>query len=154
RAVHDIGEIARLDEHNGDLSISMASVESARLRLTTFKRAEPIPLYTALPILESFGFKVIGEGIYSVVLPHVTLWIQEFAVETANEQLPDPNQFGARLKEALALVLRGEAENDGFNAFVINAGFDWREAVLVRALCKYLLQTRLRYSQSYMEDVL
>ncbi len=36
----------------------------------------------------------------------------------------------------------------------VRAGFDWREASLLRAFCKYLLQTRIRYSQAYMQEVL
>jgi len=157
RACGDIQKLAIIDDRTSDLEIALtrsATDRPERLRLTTIKRDEPIQLYVALPVLENMGFKVINERVYPVRRDANPLWIQDFELETANKQALDPAAVDARFKQTFALVLRGEAENDSFNAFVISAGLDWRQAVLLRAFCKYILQTGLHYSQVYMQGVL
>ena len=57
-------------------------------------------------------------------------------------------------QDAFGRILSGEAESDGFNALVLGAQLSWREIVLLRACCKYLRQTRLTFSQDYMEEAL
>jgi glutamate dehydrogenase len=157
RAAADVQRLVRVDERAADLEIALspsAADRPDRLRLTTVKRDEPIQLYVALPVLENMGFKVRSERVYPVRRDESPLWIQDFELETASQQPLDAAAVDARFKQTFELVLRGEAENDSFNAFVISAGLDWREAVLLRAFCKYILQTGLRYSQAYMQAVL
>ena len=48
----------------------------------------------------------------------------------------------------------GEAENDGFNRLVLQVGLNWRQVVVLRAYCKYLLQLGIPFSQAYMEETL
>ena len=59
--------------------------------------------------------------------------------------------MGQRFEEAFFAVWNGQAESDGFNRLVLAAGLDWRQAVVLRAVCRYLLQTGLPFSQRYME---
>ncbi|HFC05561.1 MAG TPA: NAD-glutamate dehydrogenase, partial [Rhizobiales bacterium] len=47
-----------------------------------------------------------------------------------------------------------EAENDQFNALVLKAGLDWRDAALLRACGKYLRQVGIAYSPDYMAATL
>jgi len=47
-------------------------------------------------------------------------------------------------------VMRGRAENDGYNALVLEAGLQWRDVALVRTLSRYLRQAKVAYSQDYM----
>jgi glutamate dehydrogenase len=157
RASDDIQQVALVHEGASDLRVSLARSRvdrPERLRLTTFKRDEPIQLYVALPILENFGFKVVSERVYPVRLATNPVWVQDFELETADQRALDPATLDERFRECFALVLRGQVENDGFNGFVVSAGFDWRESVLLRALCKYVSQTRIPYSQAYMQEVL
>jgi len=155
RAMHDVQQLDRLEQTGTELEITLArTAEPARLRLTTFKRGEPIRLYVALPILENMGLRVLSERLYPLRRDDGALWIQDFELETATKSPLDPESLGERFKQCFAVVLRGDAENDSFNSFVVSARFDWREATLLRAFCKYLLQTRLGYSQTYMQAVL
>ena len=146
RACADIQKLALVDERASDLEIALVRSSTdrpERLRLTTIKRDEPIQLYVALPVLENMGFKVVSERVYPVGRdPRNPLWIQDFELETASKQAFDPATVDERFKQTFALVLRGDAENDSFNAFVISAGLDWRQAVLLRAFCKYILADR------------
>ena len=48
------------------------------------------------------------------------------------------------------MVMRGLAENDGYNALVMIAGLQWRDVALVRAISRFLRQIRVPYSQDYM----
>ena len=57
-------------------------------------------------------------------------------------------------KEAFAAAWRGEIENDGFNRLLLAAGLNAREIVVLRAYCRYLLQTGVPFSQVYMERTL
>ena len=155
RVAHDVQQLARLEETGADLETTLARAETPeRLRLTTFKRRDPIPLYVALPILENLGLRVLGERVYPLRSDGDPLCIQDFELEATAKTALDPDALGARFKDCFAAVLRGDAENDGFNSFVTSAGFAWREATLLRAFCKYVLQTRIGYSQAYMQAVL
>ncbi len=63
-----------------------------------------------------------------------------------------------RLRElfegAVSAVWDGRAESDGFNRLVLAAQLPWRQVVVLRAIARYLRQTRATYSQSYLEDAL
>src|SRR6185437_15472401 len=48
----------------------------------------------------------------------------------------------------------GEVENDGFNRLLLSAGLLVREIIVLRAYCRYLLQTGVPFSQAYMERTL
>jgi glutamate dehydrogenase len=51
-------------------------------------------------------------------------------------------------------VWRGDVENDGFNRLLLCASLSARQIVVLRAYCRYLLQTGIPFSQAYMESVL
>jgi glutamate dehydrogenase len=155
RASVDIASIARLDDGASELEVDLvASGGGDALRLTAFRPGDPIVLHRALPILESFGFKAISERAYALRGEGKAISIQDFDLRVANGRPVDTGAVVERFKRCFALVLGGRVENDGFNSFVVSAGFDWRECVLLRAICKYLLQTGIRYSQTYMQEVL
>ena len=50
--------------------------------------------------------------------------------------------------------MRGEAEDDAYNALVLAAGLTWREVALVRSLSRYLRQVGVPFSQGYMATTL
>jgi glutamate dehydrogenase len=54
------------------------------------------------------------------------------------------------LETAFLMVIRGAAENDGYNALVPAAGLAWREVALIRAMSRFLRLIRVAYSQDYM----
>ena len=54
------------------------------------------------------------------------------------------------LESCLLVVMRGIAENDGYNALVLEAGLWWRDVALIRTLSRYLRQIRIAFSQDYM----
>jgi glutamate dehydrogenase len=156
RASTDVSAVARVydGESSLELALSPATATGDPLRLTTFTPITPIPLHTALPILENMGFKVVSERPYSVRLPDHPVWIQDFDLATAGAQALASAAAGERVKECFARALQGDAENDTFNNLVLSAGLDWREAALLRAYCKYILQSNIPFSQDYMRATL
>ena len=48
------------------------------------------------------------------------------------------------------VVMRGAAENDGYNALTLAGGIAWRDVALIRTLSRFLRQIRVPYSQDYM----
>jgi glutamate dehydrogenase len=157
RGSADIRRVAALIDGHSALEMCLYRPPGApgrRLHFTTCRLGEAIQLYTALPILEHMGMKVITEHLYKVRVDPDPVWIQDFELEVAHDFEIDPQSVEPRFLECFRRVLTGDAENDGFNSFVVTAELEWSEAALLRAYCKYLLQTAIKFSQSYMQEVL
>ena len=54
------------------------------------------------------------------------------------------------LESCFLVVMRGLAENDGYNALVLAAGLWWRDVAVLRAVSRFLRQVRVPFSQDYM----
>ncbi|HEX2237721.1 MAG TPA: NAD-glutamate dehydrogenase domain-containing protein, partial [Gammaproteobacteria bacterium] len=125
------------------------------LRFKVYGRGEPLALSDVLPILEHMGLRVLAARPYEIE-PHGTAsrWILDFDMTTAHGldvALLDVREI---FQDAFTRIVAGEIENDGFNRLVLAARLNWHEIVVLRALCKYLLQTSLPLSQAYMEQSL
>jgi glutamate dehydrogenase len=156
RGAEDVLKVERLADGVSELEmrIFQAAPASARMRFSTFSPREPIPLYLALQVLENMGLRVLGERVYAARLDAGSIWIQDFDLEASSGTPIDVPAIEERFEECFSRALHGDIDNDGFNSFVVSAELDWREAALLRAYCRYLLQTGMRFSQSYMQEVL
>ena len=153
-AIGDIAELLALPEGGPSLGLQLRPGDAARrsLHLRLYRRGEPVVMSDMLPLLENFDLRILNERPYRIGADG--LWIQDLEVTHAGGRLLDPAQAGPRFEEAFFAVWHGRAESDGFNRLVLAAGLDWRQAQLLRAICRYLLQTGLPFSQRYMESVL
>jgi len=122
-----------------------------RLSLRILQAGDPISISDILPMLENFGLRVVAEHPYHV--PD-TAWIQDFELEARDLKRANVAALEPLFKEAFLAAWRGEIENDGFNRLLLCAALSAREIVIVRAYCRYLLQTGIPFSQAYMERVL
>ena len=111
------------------------------LRLKLYQRDGAIVLSDAVPVLENFGFKVLQE--VPTPLANGKLgYIHDFLVT-----LPGDGEAEALLarkaeiEDALAAVLNGTAENDGFNRLITTVGLLPYQANWLRAWYRYLRQT-------------
>ena len=111
------------------------------LRLKLYQRDGAIVLSDAVPVLENFGFKVLQE--VPTALANGKLgYIHDFLVT-----LPGDGEAEALLarkaeiEDALAAVLNGTAENDGFNRLITTVGLLPYQANWLRAWYRYLRQT-------------
>jgi len=138
------------------MSLHRQTGQSARqMHFRLFRRDNPIPISDVLPMMENLGLKVISEHPYEVESPAGgTLWIQDFELEHRAGISIDLTAVDRDFREAVASIWLGQAENDGFNRLVLAAGLTWRQTAVLRAFCRYLLQTGIPFSQAYMEQVL
>src|ERR1700732_4587081 len=58
------------------------------------------------------------------------------------------------IKNAITAVWTGRMDSDSFNQLTLSAGIPWRMVTVLRAYCRYLLQTGLPFSQGYIAQVL
>jgi glutamate dehydrogenase len=118
--------------------------------LKVWSRERPIPLSERVPALENMGFKVVDERTYRIEPGEVEVWLHDMMLERADGAAFELDATKARLEAAFLTVMRGRAENDGYNALVLAAGLQWRDVALLRTISRFLRQTRLAYSQDYM----
>jgi len=155
-AVYDIRHMEGLD-HRGGLDMSLyrpLEAPSGQLRLKLFWSEHPLPLSDAVPMLEDMGVEVVEERPYEIRVPgRPPVWIHDFGLLHPGRDV-DLHQVRDLFQDAFARSLREETESDGFNRLVLAARLSWRQIVVLRAYCKYLRQTRLTFSQAYMEETL
>ncbi|MFN8036869.1 MAG: NAD-glutamate dehydrogenase [Acidimicrobiia bacterium] len=120
--------------------------------LTLFGRDDPLPLSTAMPYLTTMGVSVVDEHPYELTAEDGgRYWIADFGL-----RLDPGTELDARARDAfvdaLAAIIRGDAENDRFNVLVVAAGLRWREVVVLRTYARYLRQIGTRFSQEYIAE--
>ena len=114
-----------------------------------------IALSDVLPIIENMGLRAISERPFSLSLRNGELyWINEFTITYANHEDIDLEKLRDDFIEAFLRVWDKNAENDGFNKLVLDAGMDWRSVMMIRAYAKYFKQMAMTYSQDYIETAL
>ncbi|HEV8651130.1 MAG TPA: NAD-glutamate dehydrogenase [Actinomycetes bacterium] len=155
-AVYDIRHMEELDDRGGiDMSLYRPlEALPGQLRLKLFWSAHPLPLSDAVPMLEDMGVEVVEERPYEIRMPgRPPVWIHDFGLLHPGGEV-DLHQVRDLFQDAFARILRGEVESDGFNRLALAARLTWQQIVVLRAYCKYLRQTRLTFSQDYMEETL
>ncbi|MFF4259071.1 NAD-glutamate dehydrogenase [Streptomyces sp. NPDC001663] len=165
-AVADLVHLEELTEaqaHGGkDFSLSLyepvgAAPEERRFKI--YRKGDAVSLSAVLPVLNRLGVEVMDERPYELrCSDRTTAWIYDFGLRMPRSQNGGGDYLGddgrERFQEAFSATWTGKAENDGFNALVLSAGLDWRQATVLRAYAKYLRQAGSTFSQDYMEDTL
>ncbi len=148
-----------------ELASSLASVDDIRLNLyrsrrnpedlhfKVFRLGDDISLSEVIPLLENLGVSVLTENLYELEAGGSPIYIQDIMVRPGRLSF-DIEQVRDTFQQTFERVWRGDAENDGFNRLVLLAQLSWRQVSVLRAYCKYLLQTGLTFSQTYMEQTL
>jgi len=152
-AAADIRIIETLSE-NRPLAVdighrSAEEPQNVNLRVWSFGR--PLPLSERVPVLENMGFTVIDERTYRINPKDAPrLWSHDMLLTRADGGVTDLGRSKGPLEAAFLMVMRGQAENDGYNALTLAGGLGWRDVALIRALSRFLRQIRVPYSQDYM----
>ena len=157
-AVDDIADLENTAASVGRAQLHLRRSQAAharRLHLRLLRHGEPLPISDVLPILENFGLRVIAERPYELQLQHAgKAWLQDFELEAQGQAPLELGLLESQLADALPAILAGNLDNDGFHRLVASAGLTLQQARLLRACCRYLLQTGIPFSQSYMERAL
>ena len=155
-----VADIARFETvfDNGGIALDLLRLPGDaddRVHFKVFIREDALPLSDALPLLENMGFRVIDENPHKVVTNQGrTAWMHDFGMVASDGADIDIDALRDPFAEGFTQVWRNEVENDGFNALILSAGLHWRQVVVVRALCRYLRQTGMPFSESYMVETL
>ncbi|MCL6290189.1 NAD-glutamate dehydrogenase [Streptomyces sp. 43Y-GA-1] len=160
-AVADLVHLETLKQGEKDFALSLYEPVGAgpgERRFKIYRTGEQVSLSAVLPALQQLGVEVVDERPYELRCADRThAWVYDFGL-----RMPLVNGNGGyladdarvRFQEAFAAVWKDEAENDGFNALVLGAGLNWRQAMVLRAYAKYLRQAGSTFSQDYMESTL
>ncbi|MFH9004435.1 NAD-glutamate dehydrogenase [Streptomyces afghaniensis] len=161
-AVADLVHLEQLNAEEGkDFALSLyepvgAAPEERRFKI--YRTGDAISLSAVLPVLNRLGVEVVDERPYELRCSDRSVaWIYDFGLRmprsgSGGDYLGDDAR--ERFQDAFAATWTGKAENDGFNALVLSAGLNWRQAMVLRAYAKYLRQAASTFSQDYMEDTL
>ncbi len=157
-AVYDIGRINQALK-SGELGMNLyhpLEADENEFQFKIYHPGKPVPLSDILPMLENMGLKVLGEKPYDVAPAGAgkKVAIQDFDLVSADGEAIDFDAVRQPFHESFARIWRGEMENDSFNRLVIAAGLSWRQVVVLRAYCKYLLQAANPFSLRYMAETL
>lgn len=130
--------------------------DTGTINFKLFALQQPVSLSDVIPIIENMGLRVESEQPFEIRRQDVaSVWIHEFTVQQTSTSTNDSSDATAtRIQTAFDHIWRGNVENDGFNRLMLDASLDWRQVVILRALCKYLLQINVPFSQAYMIDSL
>ena len=152
-AAQDVAGLLQLSTAQPLLARLSPADAGAVLKLYTTQR--PLELSAVLPMLTRFGLPVAQEDTVEIhPAQGGPRWIQRFEL-----RLPDPAALASPLRrlnfeQAFMAAWHGTIEDDGLNQLVTLAGLTARRVSLLRALCKYLLQTGLPLGLGYMERIL
>ena len=159
-SIYDIREIESLAE--GDkIGVHFFNIEKeprSRCRLKLYHYDQPVSLSARLPIIENMGLRATEESTFTLA-PRSngktrTVFVHEVTLESRDDSDIAMDDLARNLEECFLAVWERQAENDQFNALVLKAGFDWRDASLLRACGKYLRQVGIAYSADYMATTL
>jgi len=121
--------------------------------LKVWSFARPLPLSERVPVLENMGFRVVDERTHHI-RPHGDgthdVWFHDMLLQRRDGGMIDLDAGKARLEAAFLMVMRGAAENDGYNALTLAGNLAWRDVALIRTLSRFLRQVRVPFSQDYM----
>jgi len=160
-AVTDLRRLETLTGADG-LELSFYTPEGAgpgERRFKLYLAGRRASLSEVLPVLQRMDVEVVDERPYEIVRGDgMHCWIYDFGLRLEPGLLEllddrDPEDVRARFQDAFVAAWRGAAEVDRFNALVLRAGLDWRQAAVLRAYVRYQRQARSPYGQEYVEDV-
>ncbi len=183
-AVADLMRVVRLAESGEAFNVDLYEPPGAgpgEERLKVYRVGSPIVLSDVLPQLQHMGVEVVDERPYefvvpapglqgpdgpgghalvgegapegSITIPH-RFWIYDFGLRREGADRPAGRATKSLFQEALTALWRGEVEDDGFNALVLDASLSWRQVIVLRAYARYLRQAGSAFSQQYIERVL
>lgn len=153
-AIDDIEQLRNVADSPDSMELRLTD-KSLHLHLRIIRRGSPLPLSDVLPMLENMGLRILTERPYEIEPQRArSLWIQDFEVEPGRDVSIDATRLNTVFHDAFLAIWQTRIDNDGFNRLIVKSLLNWREANVLRAYCRYLLQTGVTFSQFYMEQTL
>jgi glutamate dehydrogenase len=157
-AAHDVAYLEAVEREPARLHLDIYRPDphaQDKLFLKIFRGQHSIPISDLLPMLEHMGLKVLAERPYELELQGAKrAWIQDLELLMQSPAAVPLETLDNEIKSAFTAVWTGRMDNDGFNQLTLSAAVPWRIVTVLRAYCRYLLQTGLPFSQGYIAQVL
>ncbi len=151
-AARDIVRLAGLETAEGRSVRIYKNEGETRLKIYRFGGA--LALSDAVPVLENFGFHVIGE-VPTALTDEAEGFVHDFEIQAGVDATPGALEGDTSVLEgAIAAVLEAQAENDAFNRLIVDAALSPFSVVLFRAWFRYLRQAGLSYGLTTVVDTL
>ena len=153
-AVRDVACLEQMVE-SGDTVLRLDPPSNGDPLVFSIFGNRQLALSDIMPALTNMGVRVLDEHPYQLQLPdgrHVS--IERFGLRSSLDGTAELAEVADEFEGAFGAVIRGDAENDAFNALVLAAGLTWREIVMLRAYARYLRQVGTHFSQDYIADTL
>ena len=153
----DVEKIAAINEENSlDMSLYRPRKKGTGIiRFKLFHYSSPIPLSNVLPMLENMGLHIVSERPYELNMENSTaIWVQDFDMIYVQGKDLNLDTVRDSFQEAFDYTLRGITVSDGFNRLILACHLHWRQVKMLRAYCKYLLQSGNPFSLEYMAQTL
>ena len=125
--------------------------KSHELNLKIYHADRPVTLSDILPILENFGFKVTAEKPFQIDVDGKKIWLHDFDIEYKNSShAMSVTDIKDVFEDGLRAIWDHKAENDSLNSLISKVKMPWRDVLVLRALVKYMRQTNIQYTPTYM----
>lgn len=164
-AVADIELISKLDKSN-DIAMRLyrdGDDDGEQFHFRLLRKDNQIALSDALPLLENFGLRVIGERPYEIVNAiGDSVWLHVFELQycvSGNQAAEQSNAIDIEavaptFEEAFKRVWNNQAESDLFNRLIFRVDTDWRAIAMLRAYSRYMKQINLHYTRPFVANTL
>ncbi|PTQ89557.1 NAD-glutamate dehydrogenase domain-containing protein [Agitococcus lubricus] len=140
-AISDIGLLETLRQ-DAPLAVEVLPSEGHSARFKLLQWHQQLSLSRVMPILESFGLKVLQEQAFPLLHEDSCLWLHDFRTELPEGLAREIYaQSLAYVRDAMQVLWQGGVEADVFNRLVTILPCRWREAHIFRVLSAYLKQT-------------
>ncbi|MFZ9993196.1 MAG: NAD-glutamate dehydrogenase [Steroidobacteraceae bacterium] len=143
-------------EHSDWRIVRTENCDRMHLELRVVSHGEPLPIADLMPLFENFGLRLLAEHPWPILATETlpSGWIQGFEIDPAAANYLAKGDDAERLLKAMRVVQCGTYDNDALNQLVLRASLASHEVNLLRALCRYLLQTGLPFSLQYIAETL
>ena len=152
-AFNDLLNIEKVHKNNA-IVVDFSCIEGA-CDLKMFVPFDDFSVSKILPAIENMSLKVSYHYTYRLALYDGKLiWMHHFVLEVSEETFMKIQNMKEQAELTLLQVFNSKIDNDIYNALVIQAGIDCKEANLLRALGCYLKQIKFEYGVNAVEHTL
>ncbi len=146
--------IRKGDEFDCDLYVSTTGEHPGSLNLRVFNRSA-MNLSDELPLIASFGFKVVDEYVRPVHLAHMKgIELDNYRFDVRPERIPAIMSRKDELRHALRAVFAGSMGCDALNQLIVTTTMTALDVEILRAYVGYLHQVRCPFTTDLIRSVL
>ncbi|MEM9170998.1 MAG: NAD-glutamate dehydrogenase domain-containing protein, partial [Pseudomonadota bacterium] len=155
-ALRDIAFMSAAPDEDRRTRVSRRQEDApCTVRIKLYSTNGPVSLSQLIPTIENLGLRVHHEAAYPVTPEDAPeTWIHDFHTEQRDGAEVDVDAVKPILENAIAAVMAGRTEDDAFNALVLLAQLNWREAWLMRAAARHHTLSGLAFSSAYIAETL